>query len=67
MSAGKDVQRQVPCPTCRHPSLFAPSNPWRPFCGQRCRNHDLGAWASEGYRVPDPTPGAVGEAASSAN
>jgi uncharacterized protein len=42
---------RVPCPTCRQPSLFAPTNPWRPFCSQRCRDIDLGAWASEGYRV----------------
>ena len=28
-----------------------PANPWRPFCSQRCRGADLGAWASEGYRV----------------
>jgi endogenous inhibitor of DNA gyrase (YacG/DUF329 family) len=45
--------RTVPCPTCGEPSLFAPENKWRPFCSERCKNIDLGAWASEGYRVPD--------------
>ncbi|MFZ4649770.1 MAG: DNA gyrase inhibitor YacG [Rubrivivax sp.] len=46
--------RQVDCPACKGPSLYAPSNPWRPFCSRRCREADLGAWASEGYRVPEP-------------
>ena len=41
----------VSCPTCKGPSVFSPSNHWRPFCSERCRQHDLGAWASEGYRV----------------
>lgn len=42
----------VACPTCGGPSLFAPSNAWRPFCSQRCKNIDLGAWAAEEFRVP---------------
>jgi endogenous inhibitor of DNA gyrase (YacG/DUF329 family) len=46
----------VPCPTCKGPSRFAPDNPWRPFCSQRCRAIDLGAWASEGYRVAGTAP-----------
>lgn len=44
--------RLVDCPCCGKPALFAPSNPWRPFCSERCRVSDLGAWASEAYRVP---------------
>jgi endogenous inhibitor of DNA gyrase (YacG/DUF329 family) len=47
---------QVSCPSCRQPSLYGPSNPWRPFCSERCRNVDLGAWASEEYRVPAQQP-----------
>jgi endogenous inhibitor of DNA gyrase (YacG/DUF329 family) len=38
--------------------VFAPSNPWRPFCSERCRGADLGAWASESYRVPVKDSGA---------
>jgi len=30
-------------------------NPWRPFCSERCQVTDLGAWATERYRVPGPT------------
>ena len=50
------AERRVPCPTCRQPALFAPANPWRPFCSARCRGADLGAWASEDYRVPAAPP-----------
>jgi endogenous inhibitor of DNA gyrase (YacG/DUF329 family) len=25
---------------------------WRPFCSERCKLIDLGAWANESYRVP---------------
>jgi endogenous inhibitor of DNA gyrase (YacG/DUF329 family) len=32
--------------------VFAPSNPFRPFCGERCKSLDLGAWADEAFRVP---------------
>lgn len=46
--------RRVSCPTCRRPALFAPENPWRPFCSERCRGADLGAWADERYRVAVP-------------
>jgi endogenous inhibitor of DNA gyrase (YacG/DUF329 family) len=48
--------RLVACPHCGGKSLYAPSNPYRPFCSERCKNLDLGAWASESFRVPDETP-----------
>ncbi|MFM7331998.1 MAG: DNA gyrase inhibitor YacG [Brachymonas sp.] len=41
----------VKCPACGGKSLFAPNNAWRPFCSQRCKQSDLGAWASESFRV----------------
>jgi endogenous inhibitor of DNA gyrase (YacG/DUF329 family) len=47
----------VPCPQCGAPALFAPANPWRPFCGERCKMIDLGAWASESYRVAGRSQG----------
>lgn len=43
--------RQVRCPACGGPSLYAPENPFRPFCSQRCKLHDLGAWANESFRM----------------
>ena len=46
--------RQVFCPACKELCDFAPANRWRPFCSARCAGVDLGAWASEGYRVAAP-------------
>ncbi len=43
--------RTVRCPACGGPSRYAADNPWRPFCSERCKNLDFGAWASENYRV----------------
>lgn len=53
---------RVPCPTCGEPAAYAPSNPWRPFCSERCRSIDLGAWASEAYRIPAKEEDDGGEA-----
>lgn len=50
-AATRPAGPQVPCPSCRQPTLFAPSNPWRPFCSARCKGVDLGAWANEDFRV----------------
>ena len=49
-----EPRRIVRCPGCGGDSVYAPSNPFRPFCGERCRLADLGSWASEGYRVAAP-------------
>ena len=45
--------RIVRCPACGGDSVYAPTNPYRPFCSERCKNLDFGAWASESFRVPD--------------
>ncbi|PPE69008.1 DNA gyrase inhibitor YacG [Caldimonas thermodepolymerans] len=44
----------VRCPTCGSEHVYSTANPYRPFCSERCKNIDLGAWASESYRVPAP-------------
>lgn len=46
----------VVCPTCSGPSVYAPDNRFRPFCSERCKNVDLGAWASESFRMPADAP-----------
>jgi endogenous inhibitor of DNA gyrase (YacG/DUF329 family) len=28
-------------------------SPWRPFCSERCKLIDLGAWATEKHAIPD--------------
>jgi endogenous inhibitor of DNA gyrase (YacG/DUF329 family) len=52
--------RHVRCPACGKPALYAPENAARPFCSARCRSVDLGAWASESYRVAAATPPEAG-------
>jgi endogenous inhibitor of DNA gyrase (YacG/DUF329 family) len=49
------VLKLVRCPTCGGDSIYALSNRFRPFCGERCKNIDLGAWASEQFAVPAQT------------
>jgi len=48
--------RFVKCPACGGSSVYGPDNPYRPFCCARCKNLDLGAWASESFRVPAEAP-----------
>ncbi|MBS0320852.1 MAG: DNA gyrase inhibitor YacG [Proteobacteria bacterium] len=43
--------RVVPCPLCGKTVPWTPTSTFRPFCSERCRNIDLGAWASESYRI----------------
>lgn len=44
------VQR-VKCPTCEREIDWAQS-PFRPFCSERCRLIDLGAWLTEKHAIP---------------
>jgi len=48
--------RLVTCPQCGRPVEWAATSRWRPFCSQRCKTIDLGAWAAEAYRVPVVEP-----------
>jgi uncharacterized protein len=48
----------VSCPVCGQDSIYAPSNPYRPFCREKCKLMDLGAWANEDFRFSQgPTEG----------
>jgi endogenous inhibitor of DNA gyrase (YacG/DUF329 family) len=42
----------VKCPTCARPVEFSAASPWRPFCSERCRLIDLGAWLTERHAIP---------------
>ena len=42
----------VPCPQCQQKQQWSTANPHRPFCSERCKLIDLGAWASEDYQIP---------------
>ena len=59
--AGPVTRRIVKCPSCGGDSVYASDNPFRPFCSERCKNVDFGAWASEQYRLDArPSPNADG-------
>lgn len=54
--AMNDTIRTVNCPSCGKPVAWQAESRYRPFCSARCRQLDLGAWASEAYRVPTSPP-----------
>lgn len=56
MSSAAESPRIVKCPTCGKPVEWRAENRYRPFCSERCKKIDLGAWASEAYRVPSTPP-----------
>jgi endogenous inhibitor of DNA gyrase (YacG/DUF329 family) len=51
----------VSCPTCARPVEWSDASPWRPFCSERCKLIDLGAWATEKHAIPDDGPGPIDE------
>lgn len=44
--------KTVKCPTCGKPVPWVPESRYRPFCSERCKQIDLGAWAAEQYTIP---------------
>lgn len=55
-AAAGPAPKIVVCPQCGGDSVYAPQNAYRPFCSERCKQLDLGAWASESFRVPAEAP-----------
>ena len=50
----------VKCPICKKPVEIGAAD--FPFCSERCRIIDLGAWASEEYKISEPaTPSPADE------
>jgi uncharacterized protein len=43
--------KSVPCPTCKRAIVWSEDYPWRPFCSERCRLVDLGAWLSNAHAI----------------
>ncbi|HEX4025940.1 MAG TPA: DNA gyrase inhibitor YacG [Steroidobacteraceae bacterium] len=59
------MARRFACPTCSRPIQWTDAFPFRPFCSERCRLIDLGAWLSEqraiaGDAADDAAQGATG-------
>jgi uncharacterized protein len=40
------------CPICKKDVKF--DDPFMPFCSDRCKEIDLGNWATEKYTIPGP-------------
>lgn len=49
------VTHLVACPQCHRMVAYTSQNPYRPFCSERCKQIDLGAWANEQFRLPEAT------------
>src|SRR5260363_279503 len=41
----------VNCPCCGQKVAWVSESRYRPFCSERCRQMDLGAWAAEKYTI----------------
>ncbi|MCP5427323.1 MAG: DNA gyrase inhibitor YacG [Chromatiaceae bacterium] len=51
------TQSKASCPTCNKRFNWHKESPWRPFCSERCRLIDLGAWLDGSHRISgDPAP-----------
>lgn len=48
--------KKIPCPTCQELVDLTEKTAYRPFCSERCRLIDLGAWASEEYQISGKSP-----------
>jgi endogenous inhibitor of DNA gyrase (YacG/DUF329 family) len=44
----------VRCPRCGTETEYE-GNEFRPFCSERCKLLDFGAWADEEYNIPSET------------
>jgi endogenous inhibitor of DNA gyrase (YacG/DUF329 family) len=51
---------KIKCPTCKRKTEWQ-NNPYRPFCSERCKLIDLGAWASEEYVIESRLDDETGE------
>jgi endogenous inhibitor of DNA gyrase (YacG/DUF329 family) len=49
--ADSPKQKRVPCPTCGKPVVWSKEHRWKPFCSERCKMIDLGAWFDETNRI----------------
>ena len=49
------MAREATCPRCGTRREWS-GNPWRPFCSERCKLIDLGAWLSEQRSIPGDAP-----------
>nr|WP_241693475.1 DNA gyrase inhibitor YacG [Endozoicomonas acroporae] len=49
------MTKTVKCPQCGKAVKWIPESKYRPFCSERCKLIDFGAWAKEEHTIPgDP-------------
>ena len=41
----------VACPHCQKEMIWDSNNPFRPFCSERCKLIDFGAWVNERHVI----------------
>ncbi len=44
------VEKAIKCPQCKK-TVAVNKKPYIPFCSERCKMVDLGAWLSERYKI----------------
>lgn len=44
-------KKSISCPQCGKKNTWLAENKFRPFCSERCKLIDLGAWADEKHRI----------------
>ena len=54
--------KTVKCPTCGAAVAWLPENAFRPFCSERCKMIDLGAWAESEYSIAADSDDLMSEA-----
>jgi len=42
---------KIKCPACKKVTVYSEANPYRPFCSERCKVLDLGAWIDGAYSI----------------
>ena len=43
---------KINCPNCGKETEYSTENEFRPFCSERCKLLDFGAWADEEFALP---------------
>lgn len=61
MKRQKQDMRRMNCPHCKREFLYqtVQEMPTFPFCSERCKLIDLGAWLDEEYRIEEPASAEV--------
>jgi endogenous inhibitor of DNA gyrase (YacG/DUF329 family) len=57
--ASRQANKTTPCPTCGKEVNAEKRPPYYPFCSERCKLIDLGAWLDESYTVPGEEPAGI--------